>query len=157
MPSMNPLLHRMMINLRKSPKSSLQALNKISKRAQWIKVSDAPPTITRFQRPAPFSEPTTISTRYKKQNSRAAHLKAYIDTQTKSQYVKKSHYQQTSSKILLKKASTIPSEVNLQLHKEIKHEDFPPLPNSQRQSQHQIDGHQTTQQLLLEILNKYNL
>ena len=140
-----------------SPKSSLQALNQISKRAQWIK-SDATPTNSQIQRPIPFSEPTTTSTRYKKQNSRAAHLKAYNDTQTKSHYTKKSHYQHTSSKILLKKESRFPnSEVNLQPHEEIKHEDFPPLPNSRRQSQHQIDGHQTTQQLILELLNKYNL
>ena len=85
----------------KSSKSSLQALNKISKRAQWMKVSHAPPTISQFQRPTQFPKPTTISTRYKKQNSRTAHLNAYTDTQTKSHYVKKSHYQQTSSKILL--------------------------------------------------------
>ena len=201
----------------KSPKSSLQALNKISKRAQWMKVSDAPPTISQFQRPTQFPKPTTISTRYKKQNSRTAHLNAYTDTQTKSHYVKKSHYQQTSSKILLKKASKIPnSEVNLQpkvtqgsqFQEEITSTNFPALPsqtiapenllhakqtqfptlpsqtivsenllraqktqtnsptlpNSQHQFQFQpqsfpteIDGHRTTQLLILELLNKCKL
>ena len=122
----------------KSPKSPLQALNKISKRAQWMKVPDAPQTISQFQRPTQFPEPTTISTRYKKQNSRAAHLKAYTNTQTKSNYVKKSHHQQTSSKILLKKASRSPnSEVNLQpkvtqgsqFQEEITPTNFPALPS----------------------------
>ena len=158
-----------------------------------MKVSDAPPTISQFQRPTQFPKPTTISTRYKKQNSRTAHLNAYTDTQTKSLYVKKSHYQQTSSKILLKKASKIPnSEVNLQpkvtqgsqFQEEITSTNFPALPsqtiapenllhaqqtqtncdflalpNSQHQFQFQpqsfateIDGHQTTQLLLLELL-----
>ena len=79
-----------------------------------------------------------ISTRYKKQNSRVAHLKAYNDTQTKSHYVKKCHYQQTSSKIILKKVSGIPnSEVNLQpkvtqgsqFQEEITPTNFPALPS----------------------------
>jgi len=91
-----------------SPKSPLQALNKISKCAQWIKVSDAPQTISQSQRATQFPEPTTISTRYKKQNSRAAHLKAYTNTQTKSNYVKKSYSQQSNTKILLQKASDTP-------------------------------------------------
>ena len=89
----------------------------------------------------------------------------YQNAHTKSHYVKKNISQQACSKIILRTTSEpLKATTDSRLQEQIKHEDFPPLPNSRRQSQHQItlsqsqiDGHQTTQLLLLELLNRHNL
>ena len=134
-----------------------------------------PQATSNLKKSAQSSKPSTISTRYSKQNSKAT--AQLIQT---PQYFKKSHPQQTNSKILLQKELTPKTKIILQPQEDTKLEDFPALPNSENKSlhflpihfqsthqnnQHQpltflesgIDGHQTTQLLLLELLNRHNL
>ena len=134
-----------------------------------------PQATSNLKKSAQSSKPTTISTRYSKQNSKAT--ARLIQT---PQYFRKSHPQQTNSKILLQKELTPKTKIILQPQEDTKLEDFPALPNSENKSLHflpihfrsthqnnqhqpltlsqsQIDGHQTTQLLLLELLNRHNL
>jgi hypothetical protein len=96
-----------------------------------------PQAISNLKIPAQSSKPTTLSSRYSKQNNKATHDR-HMQT---PQYIRKNHFQQTNSKVLLQKEFTPKTRIILQPQEETKPEDFPALPNSENKAQHSFPIH----------------